>query len=365
MTNVHIINNAQNVNSHSQPQLHDGSIVKGRVLSHNGGNSFTVSIAGHKIDVQSSVNLVAGKEFTAKLLVKDNTLNIKLLSQRSSNGSFQKIRGEVFNKDNPLQAKLLLNLGLPVNEAGFRLVQFAMNMGLKLDGTKLRQAYNRSKNTEGKADEEKAQVSLLFDDKNITAGDRAVEKVLGRNQEQNKQGKNRSREDSSPELKKSEEEFQLTDEKTVKSFFESADKAARSSIAGELTVFNTVKGRLSSGHWIILPFEWSFNDSAGVIRVLFDDDEKKLIKTVIDCQNVTSKFKFVIYFKDRLVNSIKMGIERQGVSDSDADLPSLLKDVLIKSGCALQNLNVELLELEQLSGFVPEETEISFVNLKV
>ena len=365
MTNVHIVNNAQNVNSHSQPQLHDGSIVKGRVLSHNGGNSFTVSIAGHKIDVQSSVNLVAGKEFTAKLLVKDNTLNIKLLSQMSSKDLFQKIRGEVFNKDNPLQAKLLLNLGLPVNEAGFRLVQFAMNMGLKLDGTKLRQAYNRSKNTEGKADEEKAQVSLLFDDKNITAGDRAVEKVLGRNQEQNKQGKNRSREDSSLELKKSEEEFQLTDEKTVKSFFESADKAARSSIAGELTVFNTVKGRLSSGHWFILPFEWSFNDSAGVIRVLFDDDEKKLIKTVIDCQNVTSKFKFVIYFKDRLVNSIKMGIERQGVSDSDADLPSLLKDVLIKSGCALQNLNVELLELEQLSGFVPEETEISFVNLKV
>ena len=365
MTNVHIINNAQNVNSHSQPQLHDGSIVKGRVLSHNGGNSFTVSIAGHKIDVQSSVNLVAGKEFTAKILVKDNTLNIKLLSQMSSKDLFQKIRGEVFNKDNPLQAKLLLNLGLPVNEAGFRLVQFAMNMGLKLDGTKLRQAYNRSKNTEGKADEEKAQVSLLFDDKNITAGDRAVEKVLGRNQEQNKQGKNRSREDSSLELKKLEKEFQLTDEKTVKSFFESADKAARSSIAGELTVFNTVKGRLSSGHWFILPFEWSFNDSAGVIRVLFDDDEKKLIKTVIDCQNVTSKFKFVIYFKDRLVNSIKMGIERQGVSDSDADLPSLLKDVLIKSGCALQNLNVELLELEQLSGFVPEETEISFVNLKV
>ena len=360
MTNVHIVNNAQNVNSHSQPQLHDGSIVKGRVLSHNGGNSFTVSIAGHKIDVQSSVNLVAGKEFTAKLLVKDNTLNIKLLSQSSSNDSFQKIKGEVFNKDNPLQAKLLLNLGLPVNEAGFRLVQFAMNMGLKLDGTKLRQAYNRSKNTEGKADEEKAQVSLLFDDKNITAGDRAVEKVLGRNQKQN-----RSREDSSPKQEKSEEEFQLTDEKTVKSFFESADKAARSSIAGELTVFNTVKGRLSSGHWVILPFEWSFNDSAGVIRVLFDDNEKKLIKTVIDCQNVTSKFKFVIYFKDRLVNSIKMGIERQGVSDSDADLPSLLKDVLIKSGCALQNLNVELLELEQLSGFVPEETEISFVNLKV
>ena len=360
MTNVHIINNAQNVNSHSQPQLHDGSIVKGRVLSHNGGNSFTVSIAGHKIDVQSSVNLVAGKEFTAKLLVKDNTLNIKLLSQSSSNDSFQKIKGEVFNKDNPLQAKLLLNLGLPVNEAGFRLVQFAMNMGLKLDGTKLRQAYNRSKNTEGKADEEKAQVSLLFDDKNITAGDRAVEKVLGRNQKQN-----RSREDSSPKQEKSEEEFQLTDEKTVKSFFESADKAARSSIAGELTVFNTVKGRLSSGHWVILPFEWSFNDSAGVIRVLFDENEKKLIKTVIDCQNVTSKFKFVIYFKDRLVNSIKMGIERQGVSDSDADLPSLLKDVLIKSGCALQNLNVELLELEQLSGFVPEETEISFVNLKV
>lgn len=365
MTNVHIVNNAKNVNSHSQPQLHDGSIVKGRVLSHNGGNSFTVSIAGHKIDVQSSVNLVAGKEFNAKLLVKDNTLNIKLLSQRSSNDSFQKIKGEVFNKDNPSQAKLLLNLGLPVNEAGFRLVQFAMNMGLKLDGTKLRQAYNRSKNTEGKADEEKAQFLLLFDDKNITAGDRAVEKVLGRNQEQNQQGKNRSREDSSPKQEKSEKEFQLTDEKTVKSFFESADKAARSSIAGELTVFNTVKGRLSSGHWVILPFEWSFNHSAGVIRVLFDDDEKKLIKTVIDCQNITSKFKFVIYFKDRLVNSIKMGIERQGVSDSDADLPSLLKDVLIKSGCALQDLNVELLELEQLSGFVPEETEISFVNLKV
>ena len=163
MTNVHIVNNAQNVNSHSQPQLHDGSIVKGRVLSHNGGNSFTVSIAGHKIDVQSSVNLKAGKEFTAKLLVKDNTLNIKLLSQMSSKDSFQKIKGEVFNKDNPLQAKLLLNLGLPVNEAGFRLIQFAMNMGLKLDGTKLRQAYNRSKNIEGKADEQKAQVLLLFE----------------------------------------------------------------------------------------------------------------------------------------------------------------------------------------------------------
>lgn len=355
--------NVSYVNSASSPRqkngsaaiFHPGSIVRGRVLSSDGGGRYTLSVAGHRVEVLSEFALRPGSSFSAKVGSSGHTVVFKMLSGSARGGGVETISVSNFSPENPALVSLLDKLGLPPSIECFRLLQFAVGMGIKPDGNRLMKALARGKKEKDGNSIEKSQTALLLEEKGVNATDLAVEKVTAGFY--GSPGHNHSRggaggEDEGGGRDERERLDSGTFKDDVSAYFKSVDEAVRLNRPGALTLFNMLCAqRKDEPHWVVFPFEWDFNHFYGAVRVLLTADKKNVQKLVINIQNESKKYTFVLYFKGKRLDSAKVSPEPFG---SKIDSDSILR--LAES--LFGQVNVSMPDQTELEGFAAEDTGI-------
>ncbi|MDE7391217.1 MAG: hypothetical protein K2M90_01950, partial [Treponemataceae bacterium] len=249
MASVRIVSQTpQSSQAGARPALQAGSVVTVRVLRQTGAGQYVVSVAGQQVSVRSQVSLQAGAVFSASISVRDGQV---FFSPVGTPGAPKPLVSQF--SAFPLQAdgehslvSLLASLGLPATAEGFRLLQFAESMGMKIDVRQLRRAVAAAKTAGG--GEETAQVALSLDEKG--AGAEAV-RLFGdgrgsgsRRQDTGGQECEPQDDDSAEERSDSVGEAghpagreQPADERALlDSYFASVDDAATRNRAGALTV---------------------------------------------------------------------------------------------------------------------------------
>ena len=341
--------------------LHDGSVVKARVISKEKSGFYAVSFAGHKFRVQSQKSLLPGQVFKAQIFVKDGKVFLKEVLESAKNSGLETFNLKNFDSSNPGLKNMLITLGLPVIPESLRLIQFALEMGIKIEPSKLKKSLLRGQKNE-KKDIQKSQVALLLGEKGLSPTDFAVEAVT-RNfyDEENSGKKNRENDENSffekksgekSEKKSGEEKINSDD---IKEYFETVFESARKNECGPLSLFNSLKPKNSAeSHWIVLPFEWSFNGYFGVIRVLLSDDKKCIKKLLINCKNSQKSYSFVLYLMENKVNAIKFALKN--ASDS------VLQFMNEKLKTFFPFSSIESADFEELEGFAAENTELGIFD---
>lgn len=349
--------------------LHDGSVVKARVISKEKSGFYAVSFAGHKFRVQSQKTLLPGQVFKAQIFVKDGKVFLKEVLESAKNSGLETFNLKNFDSSNPGLKNMLVKLGLPVIPESLRLIQFALEMGIKIEPSKLKNSLLRGQKNE-KKDIQKSQVALLLEEKGLSPTDFAVEAVT-RNfyDEENSEKKDRDNDGNSFFGKKSgdksnEKSSEKSDKKSgegkinsddIKDYFESVFESARKNKCGPLSLFNSLKPKNSAeSHWIVLPFEWNFDGYFGVIRVLLSADKKCIKKLLINCKNSQKSYSFVLYLSENKVKAIKFALKN--ASDS------VLRFMNQKLKTFFPLSSVESADFEELEGFAAENTELGIFD---
>lgn len=349
--------------------LHDGSVVKARVISKEKSGFYAVSFAGHKFRVQSQKTLLPGQVFKAQIFVKDGKVFLKEVLESAKNSGLETFNLKNFDSSSPGLKNMLIKLGLPVIPESLRLIQFALEMGIKIEPSKLKNSLLRGQKNE-KKDIQKSQVALLLEEKGLSPTDFAVEAVT-RNfyDEENSEKKDRdnggnsffekksgdkSNEKSSEKSDKESGEGKINSD-DIKEYFESVFESARKNKCGPLSLFNSLKPKNSAeSHWIVLPFEWSFDGYFGVIRVLLSADKKCIKKLLINCKNSQKSYSFVLYLSENKVKAIKFALKN--ASDS------VLRFMNQKLKTFFPLSSVESADFEELEGFAAENTELGIFD---
>ena len=349
--------------------LHDGSVVKARVISKEKSGFYAVSFAGHKFRVQSQKTLLPGQVFKAQIFVKDGKVCLKEVLESAKNSGLETFNLKNFDSSNPGLKNMLVKLGLPVIPESLRLIQFALEMGIKIEPSKLKTSLLRGQKSE-KKDIQKSQVALLLEEKGLSSTDFAVEAVTRNFYDEENSGKkdrdndgnsffekksgDKSNEKSSEKSDKESGEGKINSD-DIKEYFESVFESARKNKCGPLSLFNSLKPKNSAeSHWIVLPFEWNFDGYFGVIRVLLSADKKCIKKLLINCKNSQKSYSFVLYLSENKVKAIKFALKN--ASDS------VLRFMNQKLKTFFPLSSVESADFEELEGFAAENTELGIFD---
>ena len=370
MNKVSVIQGHFSQNRTNIAVLRSGSVVTGRVLERNADGSYSVSLAGQKINVKSESPLQIGGVFSARVNLKGESVELSLVKENVSSEILQKFGGS--SEISPQVANLLASLGFEQNSDSFKILQFMQQIGMKFDVDSAKKALKQAKNSSDK--EENAQISLLLEEKGIKANDERVQAVSGRK----KQGESDKRKDENKNKEKHgnfvirnylgkdvhEEEKILKAGRfscvSVKDYFSQVDEAASSHDFGILTAFNSVLSSSQKNpplrHWIMLPFEWNFRAYTGNIRLLFDSELKNLEKVVIDLKNPAKNHIFVLYYKNAEVSSVKFASDTEFSDSQKSHLCEVLSSMLSKK------ISVKIEDFASLKGFCAEDEQFSFLD---
>lgn len=337
--------------------LRSGSVVTGRVLARNGDGSYSVSLAGQKINVKSESSLQDGSVFSAKVSLKGESIQLSLVKESVSSEILQKFGGTGGNSEiSPQVANILSSLGFEPNTESFKILQFMQQIGMKFDVESAKKALKQAKDSENK--EEKAQVSLLLEEKGIKSSDERVQAIIGR-KHQNENGK-RKEESGKRETESGKWKAQVFSCEAVKAYFARVDEAASSHEVGLLSAFNTVlsscKKDVPLRHWIVLPFEWNFRFYSGNMRLLFDSELKNLEKLVIELNNPVKNHIFVVNYKNAEVSSVKFASDSEITDSKKSHLCEVLSSMFNKK------VSVELDDFASLKGFCAGDEKFSMLD---
>ncbi|MCR4823053.1 MAG: hypothetical protein K5873_09310 [Treponema sp.] len=340
--------------------LKSGTIVNGRVLSKNSNGSYIVSLAGQKITVQSQTNLIPGSLFSAKVNISNGQLQLSLIKENPADQALLQKFGSNGNLS-PQLSEFLTSLGLEGNRESLRILQFMQQVGMKIDIPAARKALNQSRKN-GKSDMERAELSLLLEEKGLPSDDEALSEIQGRNpgdnprHKKNQDRQNQQNQKQNQNAGEGENPEKITS-KDIKKYFEEVDSAA-SRKEGILAAFNTIKSsagkRAPLKHWILLPFEWNFNNYWGNIRLLFDSDLKNLEKAIIDLKNEEKSSIFVLDYKNGSLSSVNFS--------SSQEFSSAVKRALTEKLSSMLNLPASYQSFDRLQGFCEGGEEVSFVR---
>ena len=374
MNAVHIVQGQVSQNVRASAVLRNGSLVTARVVSQNGNGSYTVSLAGQMIEVRSQVPLQKGQVFQATVAMSGNQIFLSLLSESKNAGELvQKLPVQNQNLSPQLQ-DFLTSLGFEPNAESLKLFQFMQQLGIKIDVPLAKKALLASK--KGGPGGEKAQVALLLEEKGIAASDERVSAILGNGKRKDENGK-RKKEERNGQLAVSREQgavddgFSVPSVFSVRNFFDSVDSASHSHKVGILSAFNTVlsaKGKNPPlNHWILLPFEWNFQNYTGNIRLLFDSELKNIQKAVIDVKNSANQHTFLLGFEKNQLSAVKfasstfLNKDYRGKPDndsggkSDSDKITFLHAEKLLSNLLFSNFNreipVKFVNFDSVQGF--------------
>ena len=255
------------------------------MLSDRGGGDFLVSLAGHRVIVQSDIALREGQSFRAvlrgdpsgKILLVPETPDFKAGMLNAADFSL----ASLFSSEQAAQDGILL-----------KLVQFFQQSGLKIDTSVMERARRvaaKFPGKEGKA----AEIAALLLEKGVEPTESAVSGLL-------------SLLDFSDGHGGGEENSPGKDEADGGQDFLSGLYVMRPVKGpGPLTLIN----QISSGrrHWVILPFQWQNGEKEadGIIRLLLDTERKSVEKIEINCTFPLKKYFFVVYFDSSRLREIR------------------------------------------------------------
>ena len=354
MNKVSVIQGQISQNRANFSILRSGTVVTGRVLAKNGDGSYSVSLAGQKINVKSETPLQIGSVFSARVNLKGESVELSLVKENVSSEILQKFGGA--SEISPQVANILSSLGFEPNTESFKILQFMQQIGMKFDVESAKKALKQAKDSENK--EEKAQVSLLLEEKGIKANDERVQAIIGR-KHQNENGK-RKEESRKRETESGKWKAQVFSCEAVKAYFARVDEAASSHEVGALSAFNTVlsscKKDVPLRHWIVLPFEWNFRFYSGNMRLLFDSELKNLEKLVIELNNPVKNHIFVLNYKNAEVSSVKFASDSEITDSKKSHLCEVLSSMFNKK------VSVELDDFASLKGFCAGYEKFSMLD---
>jgi len=376
MNKVSVIQGQNSQNRTTVAVLRSGSVVTGRVLARNADGSYSVSLAGQKLNVKSESPLQIGGIFSARVSLKGESVELSLIKENVFPDILQKVGGS--SEISPQVANLLSSLGFEPNAESFKILQFMQQIGMKFDVDFAKKALKQARNSENQ--EEKSQISLLLEEKGIKSSYERVQTIIGRNHQgesekrKDENGKreveNGKRKTETGKLEKLLGKISLVGDKSlrgvkfsldlIKAYFSQVDSASLTREVGVLSVFNTV---LSSSekdvplrHWIMLPFEWNFRSYIGNIRLLFDSELKNLEKVVVNLENPEKKHIFVIDYKKGKADSVRFS--------SDSPLSDSKKSYLcgLLSSMFEQKIDVSLEDFDSLKGFCAGDERFSLLD---
>lgn len=365
---LNIVNGKNSLSSSgANSPLRDGSFVQARVLSREENGFYAVSFSGHKFKVLSQKPLIPGQVFKAQLSVREGKIFLRTVSSSSQTQPLQVFSRSGFDPSNPALKQLLSSLGLPVIPESLRLIQFAMETGIKLTPAKATKALLRGREQKGeKNSAQKSQLALLMEEKGFSATDYAVEAVErnffgggGRQKNQKFSGdgtEERGRESEGDEDEKNTENGEKITASDIKDYFEQVFSEREQKVEGALALFNSVPAKnREESHWIVLPFEWNFCGFSGVIRVLLSPDKKNVSKVLINCENFNQFYSFVVYLKENSVNSVKFALKNTVFGESLDFLEKKLQSLFPVA-------RVEAVDFSEVEGFAAENTEIGIFD---
>ncbi len=336
--------------THDSPGgLRNGSTVKGRVMALNDNGSYTISLAGQAINVSSRVPLNIGSAFQAKILVQDNKILLHLLNNEFSSIQTQKFYPEDLEKI-PLAQNLqdyLTGMGLPLEGDSLRLLQFMRENGVRFDFEKLRRIFSRNARDEHKS--EKVQASIILEEKGIDCQPQIVDGILFNDNS----GQQQYTENDDSEQNDDEEVFQL------EPFFDEVDKACENKRFGPLTFFNTFSE--GENHWVILPFEWSYNHTTGDFRVFYNRVSKTPGKIIISCATDLKKYIFKLKLNKGIASSVEFAVEPPLNLEIQQNLLFEFKEklsILSKNN----SIKIEIADYKVLQGFSPENEPVTILR---
>lgn len=363
---LNIVNGKNSLSSSgANSPLRDGSFVQARVLSREENGFYAVSFSGHKFKVLSQKPLIPGQVFKAQLSVREGKIFLRTVSSLEQSEPLQVFSRRDFDSSNPVLKQLLSSLGLPVIPESLKLLQFALETGIKLNPAKARKAFLRGQTGE-KNDSQKSQLALLLEEKGFSATDFAVEAVErnffgggGRQKNQKFSGdgtEERGRESEGDEDEKNTENGEKITASDIKDYFEQVFSEREQKVEGALALFNSVPAKnREESHWIVLPFEWNFCGFSGVIRVLLSPDKKNVSKVLINCENFNQFYSFVVYLKENSVNSVKFALKNTVFGESLDFLEKKLQSLFPVA-------RVEAVDFSEVEGFAAENTEIGIFD---
>jgi hypothetical protein len=336
--------------------LRSGTIVSGRVIAKNADGSYSVSLAGQKINVKSESPLQTGGIFSARVSIKGGSVELSLIKENLSPEILQKFGGS--SEISPQVANLLSSLGFEADSESYKILQFMQQIGIKFDVDSAKKALRQAKKSSD--NEEKAQISFLLEEKGIKSTDERVQAVMGRNHQNENRKEQEKSENRAGESGKEKRKIEEWNSGLVKSYFSQVDDASSSHDYGLLTAFNTVlassKKDVPLRHWIILPFEWDFRAYTGNIRFLFDSELKNLEKIIVNIENPEKKHIFVLEYKGTELCSVKFA--------SDSEFSDFQKSRLceVLSSMFNKKISVEVKDFASLKGFCAEDEQFSFLD---
>lgn len=365
LQNVSVIQGDLSQNLRNASVLHSGSVVSGRVLARNADGSYSVSLAGQKINVKSQSPLQAGSVFSARVSIKNGSVQLALVKESSSSEILQKFGGIADSKTAsseipPQLANLLSSLGFEPNAESFKILQFMQQIGIKIDADSAKKALKEAGDSDSK--EEKGQIALLLEEKGIKSSSERVQAVIGRNPDSSKDRQKDKNHDAKENNGGKGKVFggAKFSASNVKSYFSQVDEASSASRAGLLTAFNTVLSGARKEpplkHWILLPFEWNFCSYSGHIRLLFDSELSRLEKVVIDLNNSSKSHVFVLYYKNAEVASVKFASDSEFSESKKSRLCQLLSSMFNKK------ISVEMEDFASLRGFCSSDEKFSLLD---
>lgn len=359
LNSVHIVQGNLPQSARNIAVLRNGAVVSGRVISTNSNGTYSVSIAGQMIDVRSEANLQAGEFFSARVKITGNQIVLSLSQEAnsSSGGLIQKFAPQNQNLSPQIQS-FLSSLGFEPNMASFKILQFMQQIGMRIDVPAAKKALQSSKNN-GQSAEEKAQISLLLEQKGIRSDDERVSAILGRNPRDS--GGSNQREKQHQQEKKSAAPPRSAQNgaDTVRNYFSQVDSASLTRSNGVLAAFNTLLSSHGKNsplrHWIVLPFEWDFHDSFGNIKLLFDSGLRNLEKVIIDLRNAEKNRIFALNFRNKSLDSIRFASDdySRNPQGSESDLLASLFG---------NSVHVERADFSELRGFCAGDETLALVE---
>lgn len=379
---LNIVNGKNELSSSGKnSSLRDGSVVQARVLSKEEGNFYGISFSGHKFKVLSQKPLTPGQVFKARLSVREGKIFLRTVSSLEQSEPLQVFSRRDFDSSNPVLKQLLSSLGLPVIPESLKLLQFALETGIKLNPAKARKAFLRGQTGE-KNDSQKSQLALLLEEKGFSATDFAVEAVErnffcggGRQQRHNFREEKSEKEEKTSKNEGTLEPEELFNSKIppenisenipeitaddIKEYFDSIfseKEEKQKKPEGTLALFNSVLAKnREEAHWIVLPFEWDFGGFSGVIRVLLSSDKKNVNKVLINCKNFRQFYSFMLYLRENKVNTVKFALKDTSFGKNSGFLEKKLKTLFPEA-------SIGMVDFSELEGFAAENTEIGIFD---
>ena len=308
--------------------LKNGSQVLVRVLSQLPNGKYEGSVAGVRINFSSNKPLLPGTSFTANVIAKNGV--IQLVPKQT--GSIQPQ-----NQQNPLQnqfqlqnnilqnenlASLLSSLGLPADSLSVNLLQQMQQLEMKFDLSLLGKIRNLALRIKGK-EKLASQLLMILAEKGLEADKESLEKLLKElfGDFENEENHQKAEQDE-------KNDYEL------------------------LNDFNSKKGK-----WYFLPFEIiNLSQIAeqklgkGLIKLLYNGDNSKLLMTNLDCTYNNKNYLFNLFFDPNQagnkITSLAVNINPVEANEREIII-SKLKEAFLKKNV---KLDVFWADKEKLEG---------------